>query len=100
MIQSAPGELPSSIPPKIFNAAFSPGSTYAISGREKIIVQFDNTRGAFFWSIAAAEVQSVLQHTNWNVAVDAGLRIAGTERRTSGLVIRARIVDYAIYSTR
>lgn len=79
---------------------FAPGSTYNFSGREKVIIQIDNAREAYFWPMDAEAAQSVLQHTSRNVTIDARIRVTGTERRTSGLVLKGRLADYAIFSNR
>lgn len=81
-------------------AAFSPGGMFNFNGREPVSVQLDNMNEAFFWSMEPGQAQEILAQTSRRVTVDAKIRIVGTERRTSGLVIKGRILDYAIYSTR
>ena len=81
-------------------AVFSPGGTFSFDGKEPVSVQLDNMSEAFFWPMESEQAQEILAQTDRRVTVDAKIRILGTERRTSGLVIKGRLLDYAIYSTR
>lgn len=80
-------------------AVFSPGGTFNFSGKEPVSVQLENMSEAFFWPMEPEQAQDILAQTSRRVTVDAKIRILGTERRTSGLVIKGRLLDYAIYST-
>ncbi|MCK5745420.1 MAG: hypothetical protein KAH44_04360 [Oricola sp.] len=80
--------------------AFSPGQQTTFSGRESVSVQLDNMSDAFFWAMGAAEAQEILAHTSRNVTIDVKVRLTGTERRSSGILIKGRIAEYGVYSQR
>lgn len=80
--------------------AFSPGQQTTFSGREPVSVQLENMSDAFFWAMDAAEAQEILAHTNRNVTIDVKVRLTGTERRSSGIVVKGRIAEYGLYSQR
>lgn len=80
--------------------AFSPGRQTTFSGREPVSMQLENMSDAFFWAMDAEKAQEILAHTNRNVSLDVKVRLVGTERRSSGLVIKGRIAEYGIYSER
>lgn len=80
--------------------AFAPGQQTTFSGREQVSVQLENMSGAFFWAMDAEQAKEILAHTNRNVTIDVKVRLTGTERRSSGLVIKGRIAEYGVYSER
>ncbi|MEQ8178286.1 MAG: hypothetical protein RIA10_08130 [Amphiplicatus sp.] len=80
--------------------AFSPGGSFNFNGKESVSVQLDNMADAFFWPMDAEEAQEILAHTSRRVSINATIRITGAMRRTSGIVIKGDIADYAIYSER
>lgn len=84
---------------------FAPGGTFGFKGREKVDVRLENGSEAYFWAMDAARAEEILDDTgssqhNRSVTIDAKIRLLGTERRTYGLLIKGRIVEYAIYGTR
>jgi hypothetical protein len=80
--------------------AFSPGGSFNFNGKEPVSVQVGNMTDAFFWPMDAEKAQEILAHTSRRVSVDAKIRITGTTRRTSGIVVKGKIAEYAIYSER
>jgi len=80
--------------------AFSPGGSFNFGGKEPVSIQLDNMGDAFFWPMDAEQAQEILALTTRRVSVDAKIRITGTTRRTSGIVIKGDIAEYAIYSER
>jgi len=80
--------------------AFSPGGSFNFNGKESVSVQLDNMADAFFWPMDAEEAQEILALTSRRVSINATIRITGAMRRTSGIVIKGDIADYAIYSER
>ena len=78
--------------------AFAPGQQTTYSGREQVSVQLENMSEAFFWPMDAQQAQDMLALTNRNVTIDVKVRITGTSRRSSGIVITGRITDYGLYS--
>jgi hypothetical protein len=80
--------------------SFSPGQQTTFSGREQISVQLENIKDAYFWALPADAAREILAQTSRNVSIDVKVRITGTERRSSGLLIKGRIIDYSIYSKR
>ncbi len=80
--------------------AFSPGGSFHFNGKEPVSLQLDNMADAFFWPMDAEKAQEILEHTSRRVSINAIIRITGVMRRTSGIVIKGDIADYAIYSER
>ncbi|MEQ8935317.1 MAG: hypothetical protein RIE56_05960, partial [Amphiplicatus sp.] len=80
--------------------AFSPGGSFNFNGKEPVSVQLDNMADAFFWPMDAEKAQEILAHTSRRVSINVTIRITGTTRRTSGIVVKGDIVEYAIYSER
>lgn len=80
--------------------AFSPGQQTTFSGREPVSLQLDNMKDAYFWAVPTDAARDILAQTSRNISIDVKVRITGTERRSSGLIITGRIVEYGIYSQR
>lgn len=80
--------------------AFSPGNQVNFGGTEQVSLQLDNMSKAFFWPVEAGRAQEILEHTNRQVNIDTKVELTGIQRRTNGLVIQGRILEYGIYSTR
>lgn len=80
--------------------SFSPGQQTTFSGREPISLQLENMKDAYFWAVSTDAAREILAQTSRNVSIDVKVRITGTERRSSGLLITGRIVEYGIYSQR
>lgn len=80
--------------------AFSPGNQVNFSGRENVSLQLTNMSSAFFWPVEAGRAQEILDHTSRQVSLDTKVQITGIQRRSSGLVIQGRILEYGIYSGR
>lgn len=80
--------------------AFSPGNQVNFSGTEQVSLQLDNMSKAFFWPVEAGRAQEILEHTNRQVNIDTKIELTGIQRRTNGLVIQGRILEYGVYSTR
>lgn len=82
---------------------FSPGTTYAFDAyREKASLHIANSGDAFFWPLDAQAAQDVLQkNANMrNVNIDVTLALTGMERRSSGPLLTAQILEYSIISSR
>lgn len=80
--------------------AFSPGRQTTFDGREPVNLQLTNMSDAFFWSVKVPRAQDILEQTGRNVSIDVTVRLTGSERRSSGLVVKGRIETYGIYSQR
>lgn len=80
--------------------AFSPGNQVSFNGRERVSLQLDNMASAFFWPVDASRAQDILEHSSRQVDLDTKIQLTGIQRRSSGLVIQGRIVEFGIYSSR
>ena len=80
--------------------AFTPGQQTTFSGREQVSLLIDNMKDAYFWALPPERARDILAQTSRNISLDVKVRITGTERRSSGLLIKGHIVDYGIYSQR
>lgn len=80
--------------------AFSPGNQVSFNGRERVSLQLDNMATAFFWPVDASRAQEILEHSSRQVDLDTKIQLTGIQRRSSGLVIQGRIVEFGIYSSR
>ena len=80
--------------------AFTPGQQTTFSGREQVSLLIDNMKEAYFWPLEPDDARDILAQTSRNVSLDVKVRITGTERRSSGMLIKGQITDYGIYSQR
>ena len=80
--------------------AFTPGQQTTFSGREQVSLLIDNMKEAYFWPLEPDDARDILAQTSRNVSLDVKIRITGSERRSSGLLIKGQITDYGIYSQR
>lgn len=80
--------------------AFSPGNQVNFSGQERVSLQLDNMANAFFWPVDTNRAQEILEHSSRQVDLDTKIQLSGIQRRSSGLVIQGRIIEFGIYSSR
>lgn len=83
--------------------AFSPGTTYTFDAyREKAALQLTNSGDAYFWPLDPQRAQDILQQNlnSRGVTIDATLALTGIERRSTGPMLTAQILEYSVVSTR
>ncbi|MBY9067218.1 hypothetical protein K1X12_09930 [Hyphomonas sp. WL0036] len=80
--------------------AFSPGNQVSFNGKERVSLQLDNMAKAFFWPVDVSRAQEILEHSSRQVDIDTRVQLTGIQRRSDGLVIQGKILDYGIYSGR
>lgn len=80
--------------------AFQPGSVYGFKAfDEQASLQFSNSDKAYLWPLDVATAQDVLKKAGSHaVDIDMTIALERAERRSSGVQITGRVVDYRVSS--